>query len=383
MKHFFLLSLISFSVACGERFEPFSLVNSTRVMAIQSSEPEVRPGEETVLSALVFVPPGKDVTYAWDWCPFRTNAVDKFECPFTQEELIELISENLPDGTPMVNIPLEDFDLGSGQTATLKYPAPQPFLQAICNGIQEAAVDAAEDLAINIPVVSCEDGYEISVRLVVTGNGKTETAAKRVNLWLGGEQPKDTNPKVSDIRIRPKEEDKQTLIDAGHTWVSEINDFENDWYVLPADKSTPILVGLKYDIDSFIDEGTIQVYAKRAPDGSPDKFLDAKREIIEFQWLTTFGSFSQDQVLYFSEDEDLAARRQTEIFFPSTDLSQEPEVSNGEAFVDNCPELNNADTSDGCIIDIWSVLRDDRLGAGWMKRSLIATGVSSASTEVE
>ncbi len=375
MKHLFLISLILVTGACGERFEPFSLVNSARVLAIQSSEPEVRPGEETVLSALVYVPEGSNVTYAWEWCPFRTNAVDKFECPFTQEELLELIATNLPDDAPMINIPLEDFDLGSGETATLKYPAPQPFLAGICRGIQAAAVDATEDLAINIPSLSCEDGYEISVRVIVTENGKERIAAKRVNLWLDGDQPKDTNPSVDEIRIRPQEKDKQTLLDAGHAWVSEINDFEKDWYVLPADEATPVLVGLTYEIDSLINEESIQTYAKRAPDGADTEFLEPKREVIEFQWLTTFGSLDNAKAFYFSAAEDLDEIRKTDLFFPTKDLSQEAEVSNGEAFIESCPALNSADPDDGCTIDIWSVVRDDRLGAGWKKRSLIATGV--------
>ncbi len=377
MKYILLMVFVVLAGACqGERFEPFSLVNKVRILAVKSSSPELLPNKETELSALVYIPEGVNATYKWEWCPFRTNAVDEFKCPLTKEELLDLIAKNAPDDGPMFNIPLEDFDLGTGEKATLKYPAPQIFLLAICQGIQNAAKDAGEDLAINIPTIDCKDGYEISIRLTIEEKGKKHIASKRVNLWLGSQQTQDLNPKVREIRIRPKRRNKQMLLDAGHDWVAEIEDFEKDWYVLPEDEPTPIFLGVSYELDSFIDEESIQVYARRAPEGSDLEFLEAQRENMEFLWLSTFGSLDPDRELYFNTSTDLEERRVTKLFFPVKDLSQSAEVSNGERFIDNCPEVKNADPNDGCEIELWSVVRDDRLGVDWKRRTLFATGVA-------
>ncbi len=372
----FIVCLFTISACQGDRFEPFALVNKVRIMAVKSSAPELRPNMESELSALVHIPDGVEATYKWEWCPFRTNAVDQFDCPLTKEELLALISENTTQDGPQINIPLEDFDLGNKKTAVFKYPAPQVFLNAICQSLQNAAQDAGEDLAVNIPTVHCEDGYEVSIRLSIEENGRKHVASKRVNLWLGADQESDENPRVDELRIRPMKKDKQTLLDAGHTWVTQIEDFEKDWYVLPEGESTPVLIGLSYEVDSNINEDSIQVYTPRAPEGSKEEFLAEKRENLGFQWLSTFGSFDPPRKLYFDGSTDLDALRSTTLFFPLKDLSQSEEVSNGEAFIESCPALKSSDPTEGCEIELWSVVRDNRLGVDWIKRSLFATGVA-------
>lgn len=374
--------LLFLALSCqGERFSPFETVNKFRILAIQSSNPEMRPTEKAKFSALMHIPKGKKVDYQWEWCPFRTRADNKFECPMTKDELIQLLSENIPNNgmgnqPPIGAIPLEDFDLGTEVEPTLAYPAPPELLRGICEGLQEQAKNAPAELANLIPTYNCDDGYNISIRLSAKIDGKEFIAVKRMKLWLGSMQNQDQNPSLTTLSIRPKtQEDKNTLLAAGHEWVNEINDFEKDWHILSKDTPTQILVGIGYELRSSLDPLSIQKYKKRAPEGAEKEFLETRSEVLEFQWLTSFGSLNPSTKLHVEGEVELEDSEITAIFFPQKDFSQDFNGADGEAFVEACDALRTPDLNDGCEIIIWSVVRDDRLGVGWNFAKLIATGV--------
>ena len=209
--------------ACqGRRFEPSWLVNKLRVLAIQSDHPELRPTQTTTLRALVSS--DKPVTYEWEWCPLDTRAENYFECALTQEEIDDLIASSVPDGFDPTLIPFEELNRGTEAEVPLAYPAPQPLLLGLCEGIRDAfeGEDVPEELSTAIPTLFCEDGLRVSIRMRVSTEDDEIVAAKRLNIWLASEQDQDVNPGVEEIQIRPHDpDDRGDLVAAGHDWVAD------------------------------------------------------------------------------------------------------------------------------------------------------------------
>lgn len=389
--------------ACsGRRFEPANTVSKFRVLGVQASPPEVRPNQATTLSALVVSPDGGPVSYRWEWCPFATTGNNYFECPVTQEELEAQIAESLPDNVPASLFQLPDFDLGNDPTAELPYPIAQPLLVGLCEAIAQATAEAGEDseFAAAIPQLNCAEGYEISVRLIATLGDEPATdrqlenlrdqdqselivTGKRVTLWLDSENEQDINPIVEGIQIRPKyEEDKDLLLDAGHDWVNEIEDFDDDWHTIDPDDPPGILVGVSYDLRSLVDADSLQFYSKLAPSGdeSGERYQDPQSEVLVFNWFTTAGSLGNAEALFVEGRNTLDDAGQADLRIPTTDTSQEFNGSNGQRFIDACPELDDSDSGNGCEVRIWSVVRDDRRGQGWYEVPLLATGITEDGT---
>jgi hypothetical protein len=53
---------------CSEDFDPGSLVNKTRVLAVQADTPFALPGQQVHLSALAYDPEGRALTWGWGEC---------------------------------------------------------------------------------------------------------------------------------------------------------------------------------------------------------------------------------------------------------------------------------------------------------------------------
>jgi hypothetical protein len=64
--------------ACSDDFAPGSLVNKTRVLAVQADTPFAMPGQQVQLSALAYDPEGRALSWAWGECEAleSTAAVD-------------------------------------------------------------------------------------------------------------------------------------------------------------------------------------------------------------------------------------------------------------------------------------------------------------------
>ena len=376
MRKFFrtalLLGIVFGLSACqGRQFEPYWLVNKLRVLGIQSDLPELRPGDTTnifVQSSFLTIP---SVTNG-EWCPFDTQPGNGFECPLTQEELLETVPDDIPAGL----IQFEDFDRGTDPEMTLPYPAPQPILAALCQGLQDALSgdDVPDEIAAALPSFNCADGLDVSVRLKVSDGEDEIIASKRINLWLESDQDQDVNPVVEEMQIRLNDPDKDraTVLAAGHDWASD-----NDWVTIDPENPTPVLVNIRYDVRTIVTPESVQTYARRAPDGSDLEFLDPEREIIEFQWFMDGGSVAGEaEKLFFEGTISLEDAGVSEFIIPDTDRSQEEESINGEVLLDRCPEITDNDDATGCEIRIWTVVRDDRFGMDFIERSLLVTGIA-------
>ncbi|HEX5660469.1 MAG TPA: hypothetical protein VFX59_24910 [Polyangiales bacterium] len=73
-----ILVLLLGASACSDDFDPGSLVTKTRVLAVQADTPFALPGQEVHLSALVYDPEDRALTWAWGECEAveSTAAVD-------------------------------------------------------------------------------------------------------------------------------------------------------------------------------------------------------------------------------------------------------------------------------------------------------------------
>ncbi len=393
-----IISLVA--TACqGRRFEPSWSISKFRLFGIKATPPELRPTQNTTLSALVDAPNDGPVSYRWEWCPFRTSAANYYECPISQEELEEQITGNLPDDIPPELFAFPDFDRGSEPTAEFEYPFPQPLLVAFCEAINQQAAEVGEEneeLAGALPTFDCDEKYDVSFRVIVRNSDQPVTdeilenlgdqdpnevlvGSKKVSLWLGSENPQDMNPTLNAIEIRPKyTADYDTLRDAGHEWVDEIEDPEGDWYRIPEDDPVEILVGTQYELRALVDPDSIQTWARPTPTGSDseERYQEPAPETILYNWYTTAGgALRPADAFYVQGRNSLRKASKTDYLIPTTDTSQDFGGANGEAFIDSCPEVEDSDDTTGCELDLWNVVRDNRRGIDWINRRLLATGI--------
>jgi len=85
-----LLGLAPLAPACGSDFDPPSLLDDLRVLAILAEPLEVGPADEIVLRPVVFVPPGDALDgLRWSFCPFDLGPQSGYACaaPACETEL--------------------------------------------------------------------------------------------------------------------------------------------------------------------------------------------------------------------------------------------------------------------------------------------------------
>ena len=399
------VTLALFLVACqGRRFEPAHSVSKLRVLGIQATPPEVRPNGSAQLTALAVRPDGGPVSYRWQWCPFATSGNDYFECPITQEELEQQVADALPDGVSPNLFQLPDFELGTDPTATLRYPLTRDLLLGLCEAIAQATTEAAQDneLLAAIPQLGCTEGYEVSVRVIITASDEPASdemlanlrdqdqsqvvvASKKVTLWLDSENEQDINPIVDAIEIRPAHrEDRELQLAAGHDWVETIEDYGDDWYRIDPNDPPQILVGTRYVIRSLVDPDSIQVWSKLTPENADtdDRYEPAEREVLAFRWFTTAGGIADANGLFVDGRNSLDEASVTEFLIPPTNELQLG-GADGERFIESCPEVEDGDPETGCEVQLFSVVRDDRRGQGWLGVTVIANEVTRDGFRVD
>lgn len=389
-----LLGLSSLLPACGPEFEPYWRILDFRILAIRTSEPQQRPDEVATIEALAYTTPGNEIEYQWEWCPFRTSASDRFECPFTREEIEEIIREQAGDDLPDdFEIPLAEFDLGNERSFEFPYPAPEPLLREYCQSFQAFLTDAPPEIANVVPTVDCDRGFEATVRLVANSGGKEIIAAKRINLWLRptGEDAIDQengNPDIVDLEIRPEfTRDAEYLREQGIEWVVDPSRPKSEWWVrIPEDEALAVHAGdVDYLLRSIVDPESVEVWQPPAPVGSGEVYLPPEREVVLFRYMNTAGSLGKSDGLF---DEELfeSIEKATE---SGWSLTQDEDGSSSDFDddgvsddSDNCPWVSNTEQTDSdgdgvgdlCTVKIWSIIRDGRLGLDWVEREVQLVG---------
>lgn len=164
--------------ACSGDFDPFNRVTELRVLAVQSEPVAPAPDETTVLTPLVYTPPGETVTgYAWSWCPFAEGAT----CLLSEAELRAAAGE--------AGAAIPPYDLGTGPTASLPHTIPVGLLDALCDGTPEQPA-----------VVDCIGGFPVSVSVTVTTATTTVVTVRTLRLRRPGD-PANANPTIDGITV--------------------------------------------------------------------------------------------------------------------------------------------------------------------------------------
>ena len=385
---FVLLGLASTQLSCGEAFAPYWRIDKLRVLAIKADPITLKPGQRATISALVYSPDPEPITYAWEWCPFRTSPQNEYACPFTREELAEQLRANLPPDAPNINLLalIPDFDLGQDPTGRLVYPATQEIVLGLCQALQGFLATQDEALAEQIGVTNCERGYDVSLRLIVTQGDERRIAAKRINLWTGSEFDQNTNPSVTGVQVRLLNPSDAPRVKDRMPWVKDGAPRDQQWHLLPEDEATPILANIPLEIRSVVDPDRIDVWQPPAPQGSVEPRLPPEKEVILFRWFTTGGELDNSNRIWRDglnalDDASLTEFEVTyRINTPEGDLDK-PERKNDWDLdgvpnaQDNCPYVANPEQrEDACTLRLWSVIRDGRLGIDWVERRLEVVG---------
>lgn len=385
-----MIAALVAGTGCGEDFAPYWRIDKLRVMAVRALPITSRPGQPARLEALVYQPdPAAEVTYKWEWCPFQTSSANKYACPFTREELGELVRQGAEQsGQPLpagfdIALVLPDFDLGSGPTAELPYPAEifgdeerVEVVRGLCQLAQAGLASAAEEIVGAVSVPSCDAGYEVSVRVTVTSGDEEIVANKVLLLWTGDEQINE-NPEPTGVEIRVKNTGDIAKVASRLPWVPPATTPVNArWVPLSEDEPLPVLVGVPYELRTTLSDGSVQLWQPRAPQGSDLELLPPEREALTFRWFTTLGDLSDSSRLYKDGLNSLDEASVTDLSLPSNNSPDaDPDGDGLPTRSDPCPYFPTDDRAgEDCTVRLWGVVRDGRRGLGWTSRAVKIIG---------
>jgi hypothetical protein len=378
--------------SCGPGFDPFELIQDTRVLAIKVEPPSIALGRPATISALAVTPlPGEEIEYAWDWCPFRTAAQNEYECPFTREELLAILSTP-PEGAPSGEQPdidllsrfLPPFELGTDPTARLVIALPPEAALGFCQAAQGFLAGASEQLAQQIGLTDCSQGYEVSVRLIATGktSGKRIVTNKRFTLYTGGTD--NTNPTIASMQIRLAKASDSAKARDQLDWLKPAGTPRDEqWHTLDPDEPTPILAGLPFEVRALVDRDSLDIWQPPTPQGATEAPPE-ELEALTYNWMMEAGSLEDTQRL-FKDGLDGEPGVPLTLENASNTTFNIPTDDDGDGIAankDNCPQVSNKDQTDtdgdgvgdACTVRIWAVARDGRLGNDWGQGALKIVG---------
>ena len=407
---------VTATAGCDTReFAPYTTVNKLRILALKPDPIMVKQGEEATLQALVVTPDAsddsEDFTYRWSWCPFRTLPSQQYACPFeTKQELIDTILAALEDLEERGDLPmmggspvtpelvevflrqLPEFDLGAEAVAALPNPYPPQLVEQFCQAVQLAVAQSANaQLGLQLSTLDCDEGFEVSARLVVTHGDEELIASKRLQWWTGSEDV-NVNPAFTTMEISPgNDEDLAEMVAVleerapDRVWVDASKPAEEQWVSLREGEPVPVVAGLSYKMRAGLDEDTIQLFQPPAPitsDGTPGELPPMRPEGYGFRWFASGGRVGNSRGLFVPERntvEEGSEARWTAFFYEGSDDKDSDGVPDAE---DVCPaiadpEQEDSDSDgrgDACLVRLWSVVRDGRLGIDWIEGQVEVVG---------
>jgi len=304
----FLALFAGLSPGCTQPWRPVTWLEGLRVLAIRAEPPDLAPGEQTALTALVVDPrsPTRESTLLWLSCDPDPLALDQPTCAqfATLQEADELVAgATLPEGVK---------PLGLG--ATVLYQAPADVFGHLAaddlrrrRGViaMVVLVAVAEAPPAGIPT---EDDVKALLKRVQDQLVDSVLAVKR--LRISEDQPLNLNPQIQGIRFG-----------------------EELWG--PGVHPIKLRPGTTADVVGVAVDGSAQHFVQIDPDGQSIE----KDEKLFFSWFSTAGSFEASR-----SEEGLAYQT----FTP--------------------PNLFDAMPPDRSAT-LWVVMRDGRGGVDWQPRS--------------
>ncbi len=204
-----LIAVLTAIASCSDPLGPDYGLDSSRILAVRANPPDLVPGGNVVLDALVFVPsPTDNVTYEWSWCA----AVDEnLACAETPAAL----EAQLDSGSQV------DYTLGTGATARFAYPVDPALLKTLCARVPtDAGTDAGDDASTDdagdddagdggdagdagadagVSLTCDGTSVTVTVLLKVTVNGKEMRAAKQLTIYPTQPTFTNTNPTIDGL----------------------------------------------------------------------------------------------------------------------------------------------------------------------------------------
>jgi hypothetical protein len=307
--------------AFGEDGERYEKLDRLRVLALRSDPADLSVGETATLSADVYEPAERALSYAWSWCPSRADSTGGFACNISEEDLGRAWTAAGLDG------PAPTYELGTDSEAQFTHVLAPSVLLALC---QSPELDERQMLA-------CFTGFEPSVELTVRTSEAELTAIKSLTLLMDEtpEAERNSNP-ASDFDL--------TLRD------------DADGAVVESDQ--PLRAGHRYTVTAEVDDGAAEPFTPSALPGEP--VLDQRRETLVMSWFVTVG----DLVAPGGSDEGIGDDDRTRTTFVDGRNEVEDLRKNGWEIPLNA----------GPRAELHLVLRDERGGTGWTARSFAVVG---------
>lgn len=304
----FLLAAAMAGSGCADDFDPYEDVRTPRLLAIAADRPFLSPGDSAVVSALAT----ETATYEWSWCPLVSGSDTGYSCLVTQPELQAAVDEILGEG--QVTVP--DFALGTGETAQLDHSVPPEVWRGFCDVLQSGTLPGP----VEFP--SCDEYFDVSIRVEVTMGDAFIVGAREVRLLYDAADPLNANPAItSAIAVDPDSGDEIAL-------------HETDVPTLRR--------GVEYELRLDIAADQAEIYERVPVEGGPAETVD---ENLRISWFHQGGEL--DRAATGSND--------------TTPLS---EILANEWLTPTVEERADKGAR------LFFVLRDDRGGTSWLVRAV-------------
>jgi hypothetical protein len=301
----------------GDDDERYEKLDRLRVLAIRSEPPDLSVGETATLSANVYEPAGRELSYVWSWCPSRADSSAAFECNISEGDLQRAWTAAGLDGSP------PPYDLGTDSEAQLTHVLTPELVTALCQ---------APDLDERIQS-ACFRGFEASIELTVRSPVEELTALKSVAL-LTGDAERNTNP-PSDFDLTLRDRAGDVVVESGE----------------------PLRAGHRYTMIASVDERSAESFTPRTRPGEPPS--SERRETLVMTWFVTVGELADPD----GDDGGIA-----------DDFARTTFVDGSNDVEDLAKNGWKLPLTAGPSAALHVVLRDERGGVGWTTRSFDVVG---------
>lgn len=325
-RQLWLLTTTAALASCGSfgaDDDRYDRLNRLRVLAIQSNPADIALGETATLSANIYEPDERDVSYEWSWCPSRSDGSGGFECNIEEEALAQAwMSLGLDGDAP-------SYDLGTDREAQFTHLVTPQLVLALCQAI------AGEDTLDEQAALACFTGLSASVKLTVRTSKEEVTAIRNLTLIASATSSAERNsnpPSGFNVTLRDKENDAAV----------------RDGQALKA--------GHSYRVTADLDEAIAETFTPVAVPGEPEP--EQRRETLVMSWFLTVGTL-----------------------VPPVDDVGFGEGDVRSTFVDGSNDFADLRTNGwelpltaGPNAELHLVLRDERGGVGWSQKTFAVTG---------